>query len=128
MNINRIRQDLHFLSDREVVLFGSFVEQTFGPRSDIDIAIITRIQDAAKILQIRIDASGRAPEGYDIQVFEALPLVIKGSILENFEVLFGDPLEIGMYLYHFRKLWEDYRYRIDVPTIDEIRKGINASE
>lgn len=128
MNISKIRQDLHFLSDREVVLFGSFVEQTFSPRSDIDIAIITRSQDAAKLLQIRIDASGKAPEGYDIQIFESLPLVIKGSILENFEVLFGDPLEIGMYFYHFRKLWEDYRYRIDVPTIEEIRKGVTALE
>ena len=124
MNIRRIRHDLHFLSDHEVVLFGSFVEQTFGPRSDIDIAIITRSQDAAKLLQIRIDASGKAPEGYDIQIFESLPLVIKGSILENFEVLFGDPLEIGMYFYHFRKLWEDYGYRLEVPTVEDIRRSI----
>lgn len=128
MNINRIRQDLHFLSDREVVLFGSFVEQTFSPRSDIDIAIIARSQNEGELMQIRIEASGKAPERYDIQVFEALPLIIKGSILENFEVLFGDPLEIGMYFYHFRKLWEDYRYRIDVPTIEEIRRGTTTIE
>ena len=128
MNFSKIREDLHFLVDRDVIIFGSQVSQTASPRSDIDITIIAHSQDRDELMQIRVDAAGQAPEGYDIQVFEALPLVIKGAILEEFEVLFGDPLEIGMYFYHFRKLWEDYRYRIEVPTIEEIRKGATALE
>ena len=124
MNISKIREDLHFLANRDVVLFGSYVTQTTSPRSDIDVAIVAHSQDKNELMQIRIEASGKSAECYDIQVFEALPLIIKGAIIEEFEVLFGDPLEIGMYFYHFRKLWEDYRHRIEVPTIEEIRKGV----
>ncbi len=124
MNLDKIRKDLSFLYGREVVLFGSYVTGDFGPRSDIDVAIITRLQDRREMMDIRMEVSGRAPEGYDIQVFEQLPLVIKGSIIENFEVLFGNPLDIGMYFYHIRKIWEDFRYRMEVPTVDEIRKGM----
>ncbi len=124
MNINRIREDLSFLSDKEVVIFGSFVRGDFGPTSDIDIAIITRDKDKKKNLEIRIEALGRAPKCYDIHIFEELPLALKGIVIENYIVLFGDPLEIGMYFYHFRKLWEDFRHRIEIPTIAEIRKSI----
>jgi len=127
VNLSKIREDLHFLANRDVILFGSQVSGTDSPRSDIDVAIISHSQDKEELQRIRVDASGQAPEGYDIQVFEALPLVIKGAIIEEFEVLFGNPLEIGMYFYHFRKLWEDYRYRIEVPTIEEIRKGVAKS-
>lgn len=124
VNIDKIRGDLHFLADGEVVLFGSYVSGALTPRSDIDVAIITRSHDEDEMMQVRIEASGKAPEGYDIQVFEALPLVLKGAIVDEFEVLFGNPLEIGMYFYHVRKVWEDYRFRIEVPTIEEIRKGV----
>ncbi|MBS3795382.1 MAG: nucleotidyltransferase domain-containing protein [Candidatus Thorarchaeota archaeon] len=118
---------MRFLSDKEVVLFGSYVTGNVGPRSDIDVAIITRSDNRREMMQIRIEAAGKAPNYYDIQVFEALPLVLKGAIIENFVVLFGDPLEIGMYFYHIRKIWDDYRHRIEVPTIDDIRKGITES-
>jgi predicted nucleotidyltransferase len=123
VNLEEIRKDLSFLSDKEVVVFGSFVSGEVTPRSDIDVAIIIRNSDKNEMMRIRVEALGQAPPGYDIQIFEALPMVVKGSILEEFEVLFGDPLEIGMYLYHIRKLWEDYRYRLEVPTVEEIRKG-----
>jgi predicted nucleotidyltransferase len=127
MNLDKIRKDLSFLSGREVVLFGSYVKGDFGPRSDIDVAVITRLQDRREIMDVRIEASGKAPKGYDIQVFEQLPLIVKGSILQDFEVLFGNPLEIGMYFYFVRKIWEDYRHRIEVPTVEEIVKGIAGS-
>lgn len=123
MNLNKIRKDLEFLKDREVVLFGSYVAGETTPRSDVDVAIISRSKDRDEMMRLRIEASGRAPEDYDIQVFEALPLIVRGSILENFEVLFGDPLEIGMYFYYERKVWDDFRKRIEEPTIEEIRKA-----
>ncbi len=126
MNLEAIRNDLSFLSDKEVVLFGSFVTGECGPRSDIDVAIIARSHEGSKVHNIRIEAVGRAPECYDIQVFEALPLVLKGSIIENYEVLFGDPLEIGMYFYRVRKAWEDYMHRVEIPTVEEIRRGLSS--
>ena len=128
MNIEDIRKDLNFLSNQEVVLFGSYVKGDFGPRSDIDVAIITREQDREQNFHTRLEASGKAPDRYDIQVFELLPLILKGAILEDFEVLFGDPLEIGMYFYMVRKFWEDFSHRIEIPTVAEIRKGIEESK
>ena len=128
MNVEDIRKDLSFLSNQEVVLFGSFVKGDHGPRSDIDVAIITREQDREKNFHTQLEASGKAPDRYDIQVFELLPLILKGAILEDFEVLFGDPLEIGMYFYKVRKFWEDFSHRIEIPTIAEIRKGIEESK
>ncbi|MHA1635989.1 MAG: nucleotidyltransferase domain-containing protein, partial [Candidatus Thorarchaeota archaeon] len=62
---------------------------------------------------------------FDIQIFEVLPLIIKGSIIENFEVLFGNPLEIGMYFFKYRKFWEDFSHRIEIPTLEEIQKGLS---
>lgn len=125
MDLEGIREDLSFLSDREVVLFGSYVTGDAGPCSDIDVAIITRLHDRKEMMRIRVEASGRTLESYDIQVFELLPLIVKGSILENYEVVFGDPIDIAFYFYHVRKMWEDYIHRIEVPTVDEIRKGIS---
>ncbi len=127
MKLDDIRSELSFLSNREVILFGSYVTGESGPISDIDVAIITRELDREKNFHTRIEASGKAPQKYDIQIFEMLPLIIKGSILGNFEVLFGNPLEIGMYFYKFRKFWEDYSHRIEVPTFEEIRKGIGGN-
>ncbi len=124
MNLDKVREELSFLSNQEVLLFGSCLTSEFDPNSDIDVAIIARSEDPAEMMRIRVEASGKASEKYDIQVFEQLPLIIKGTILENFETLFGNPLEIGMYLYKFRKQWDDYSHRIEVPTIDEIRRGM----
>lgn len=123
MDLDKIREDLRFLEDREVVLFGSVVAGASTSRSDVDVAIISRLRNRTEMMDLRIKAAGQAPEGYDIQVFESLPLIVRGSILEMFEVLFGDPLEIGMYLYYERKLWDDFRHRLEIPTIEEIQKG-----
>ena len=123
MALSKIRDDLKFLKDREVVLFGSSVTGESTPRSDVDVAIISRSRDREEMMNLRIEASGMAPEGYDIQIFEALPLIVRGSILEKFEVLFGNPLEIGMYFYYERKVWDDFRQRIEEPTIEDIRKA-----
>lgn len=128
MKIEKIRDDLFFLAHQEVILFGSCVSGDAGPRSDIDVAIITRTNNRKENFRIRIEALGRSPDGFDIQIFEALPLIIKGSIIENFEVLFGDPLEIGMYFFKYRKLWEDFSHRIEIPTLEEIQKGLRSKK
>ncbi|MHA1137367.1 MAG: nucleotidyltransferase domain-containing protein [Candidatus Thorarchaeota archaeon] len=125
MNIEEVRDNLSFLAHKEVVLFGSYVTGDAGPRSDIDVAIITRENNRKENFRIRIEALGSAPDGFDIQIFEVLPLIIKGSIIENFEVLFGNPLEIGMYFFKYRKFWEDFSHRIEIPTLEEIQKGLS---
>ncbi len=124
MDIENIRRDLAFLADHEALLFGSAARGDYGPRSDIDVAIITRTQDPDTNHEVRLRALSQAPEGYDIHVFELLPIIVVGEILKDYVVLFGNPPDIGMYLYHYRKLWGDYRHRLEVPTLEEIKHGV----
>ncbi|MCE8423903.1 MAG: hypothetical protein J5U16_08250, partial [Candidatus Methanoperedens sp.] len=49
---------------------------------------------------------------YDIKIFEDLPLYVKMDVIENYRVIYGDEPSISYYFYHFRKNWEDMRYRI----------------
>ncbi len=54
-----------------------------------------------------------APAVYDIRVFELLPLKIKASVMGNYIVLYGKLPEISEYFYHYRKLWDDCKHRVE---------------
>ena len=112
MKIEHIREDLKFLKDYEVVIYGSYVTGEFREGSDIDIAVITRIRDEKKNIKILKSFIGRTKNLYDIRVFELLPLKVKASVMKNYIVLFGDKGEISEYFYYYRKLWEDQKRRI----------------
>jgi len=127
VDLEKIRQDLSFLSGREVIVFGSTVTGNAGPRSDIDIAIITRTRDADAHWNLRLDALSKAPEGYDIHILEDLPIVVIADILEKYEVVFGDPPAIGEYLYGYRREWERYRRRFELPSIDDITRKLGVA-
>ncbi|HUX98007.1 MAG TPA: nucleotidyltransferase domain-containing protein [Candidatus Deferrimicrobium sp.] len=112
-NIERIKEILSPLKDQyEVVLFGSFIENATRPTSDIDISVLSRTQDEAKNIQLQKDLLGQFPLKFDIRVFELFPIYIQISIVQNYIVIFGDPLDISEYFYHIRKKWDDCKYRI----------------
>ncbi len=96
----------------EVVLFGSLVEGGVRPRSDIDVAILSRKTEKKENIEIQKDILGEYPLKFDLRVFELLPIYIQISIIENYKVIFGDPLEISEYFYYFRKKWDDCKLRI----------------
>ncbi|MGV9197936.1 MAG: nucleotidyltransferase domain-containing protein [Promethearchaeia archaeon] len=77
----------------DAVLYGSVIDKAMRPTSDIDIAVLTY-------------------SGNDLRVFELLPIYIQISIVENYQVIFGDILEISEYFYKFRKKWDDCKHRI----------------
>ena len=52
MDLDDIREDLSFLSNREVILFGSYVTGEAGPNTDIDVAIIARLHDRKEMLRV----------------------------------------------------------------------------
>lgn len=56
-----IREDLSFLENREVIIFGSYVSGEFRPGSDIDIAVVTRTEDRKKNLELQRDLIWKAP-------------------------------------------------------------------
>jgi uncharacterized protein len=110
-SLEDIKNDLSFISDYEVIIFGSYANKKADNRSDIDIAVITREKDRNRCMEIWKGILGKAPGIYDIKIFELLPLHIKASLTRNYEVVFGNRLDISEYFYDFRKLWNDMKYR-----------------
>ncbi|MCF2138485.1 MAG: nucleotidyltransferase domain-containing protein [Candidatus Lokiarchaeota archaeon] len=110
--ISQIRNDLKDLSNFDMVLFGSQVEGGNRPNSDYDIAILIyseNEQETSPIFQKFLPYNFKP---YEIHIFETLPIQIQISVIKNYKVVFGDPLEISEYFYGFRKRWDDCKHRI----------------
>jgi predicted nucleotidyltransferase len=111
--INEICKIIAPLKEKyEVILFGSLVEGGFRPESDIDIGVITRNRNQKYNIELQKNLLGQFPLKFDVRVFELFPIDIQISIIQNYEVLFGDPLEISEYFYEYRKKWDDCKDRI----------------
>lgn len=126
MNLKQIKDDLAFLRGYDVVVFGSSVIGEFRAGSDIDIALITRIEDYEKNLDILKSFIGRAPAVYDIRVFELLPLKIKASVMDHYIVLCGALPDISEYFYQYRKLWDDCKHRVAAGYFGSYREQVAA--
>ena len=127
--LNKIRKDLAKLNQHSVVIYGSFLSKYYIPhKSDIDIAIITHHQEKDKNIAIWKELLGEFNEKYDIKIFELLPLYLKVEIIEDYRVLFGDPLEISEYFYHYRSIWKDMAHRITLNRFKNITEKIDLIE
>lgn len=121
-DVQGVREDLQALSDHEVLLYGSYLSEHFTPRSDIDVAIVTRKRDRDLNRSIWRDVLGQAPDRYDVRVFELLPLDVQHAIAEEHEVVFGDPVDISYYLYRVHRLWDDVGPRIEANRFESVRE------
>ncbi len=126
--MKEIKNDLKELSKYEVVLFGSCVTGDATSRSDIDIAVITRIRDEKKNSKIWFYLLGKIPPIYDLKIFEMLPLHIKAEVMNNYIVVFGDRLDISEYFYYYRKLWNDVKFRYESNRITSHAERIKGLE
>lgn len=107
--ILRLKKEFEFIKDdaQGILLYGSCAMNTANERSDIDICLF-KPRTTGILNRIFQKVGG----GYDIKIFEDLPLYVQMDIIENYRVIYGDEPSISYYLYHFRKNWEDMRYRI----------------
>jgi len=121
-----MKTDLDFLKGYDTVIYGSFATGEFRKGSDIDVAVITKIHDRETNIEILKHLLGKAPEIYDIRIFELLSLKLKASVIDNFIVLYGDRPDISEYFYHYRKLWADCKHRIDAGYHRSYKDQINA--
>ena len=83
-----IKEHEWFWRIKEIILFGSLVENKFHLFSDIDIAVKFKeinIKDATKF---RLDILGRLPEKIDIQVYNILPDKIIKEIDKNGKAIY----------------------------------------
>lgn len=109
----KIKRDLMELKGNfDTILFGSFLEDAMRPDSDIDIGIITYNSNQNFNIEVQKELLGKFPLIYDIRVFELFPIHIKIQIINSYEVIFGDILEISEYFYQYRKKWDDVKHRI----------------
>jgi len=128
ISIQQIKKELNFHKNKWVIVFGSWLSDYYIPgRSDIDVVILSRNQNRGYNLQFWIDIIGNAPQNYDLRVFEILPLTLQMNIITNYQVIYGDALEISEYLYYYRKTWSYARFRIEenkIKLISEKKRGI----
>ena len=74
---------------KAVLLFGSFADNSFTKRSDIDICAVFRKELSLKeATEFRIRVSGELPKKADVQVFNTLPQKVKRDIARNHKVLY----------------------------------------
>lgn len=127
--LNEIKKDLKKLEKFWVVIYGSFLSDYYIPyKSDIDIAIITQKREKESNISIWKNFWGEFSEAYDIKIFELLPLSIKIEVIGNYQVVFGNPLEISEYFYHYRSIWKDMVHRIESNRFKSIQEKIELLE
>ena len=112
VSLDEIRADLSNYRENWVIIYGSWIHRNMTPMSDIDICIISHDFDKKRNIKFYSDLLGKAHPRYDVKLFELLPLYIQGDIMEKYEVIFGNEVDISYYLYKFRKLWQDNLVKI----------------
>ncbi len=125
-SLKEIRTQLKALKHFSVVVYGSYATGQFTVRSDIDVAVITRKSQPKENKAIWGKVLGKAPDRYDLKVFELLPLEVKANIMDKYLVVFGDLLELSEYFYHFRKLWKDVEPRYRANQFTSLKEKLRA--
>lgn len=83
-----ILKDIHHSRIKAVILFGSFVENTFTFHSDLDFAVVFEGINLKEATLFRKRVLGKAPEKADIQVYNLLPDKIKKEIDQKGKILY----------------------------------------
>lgn len=107
--LREIEENFEFLKDKilGILLFGSYAREE-DRRSDIDVCIVVGKRDVKEIWEELLASEVTAK--YDVNIFELLPLRLKGEVIENSKVVWCKDLgELSYYLFKFRKIWEDQK-------------------
>ena len=109
-----IADDDHTGRIDSVLLFGSFADGTFHQQSDIDIAVVFKAPMGVKeATQYRIRLMGQLNDKVDLQVFNALPLKVRGEIAQNHRILFkAKSFDNTNFILRCFKEFYDMRYRL----------------
>lgn len=76
---------------KAILLFGSFADNSFTRRSDIDICAVFKKEMSLKdATEFRIRVAGQLSDKMDVQVFNILPQKVKREIARNHRVLYKD--------------------------------------
>ncbi len=104
----QISEDFDFLKSHlhGIILFGSYTDNSYTIRSDIDICLVAGTRNVKEIFNMFL--ADAVTETYDIKIFETLPLYMKAEVLENAVVVWADDEpELSYYFYRWRRLIDD---------------------
>lgn len=110
-NLNRIVTQLSEFSPMGIVLFGSYLDESFTKNSDIDIAIITGIKKRLENKKIWLSIMEYNQKPFDLKIFELLPIPFQYNIIKHHKIINGSELELSEYFYYYLKFWEDIKLR-----------------
>ena len=112
-----IKKDFQFLEKEVmgVLVYGSYANKKSTPRSDIDICIVigkpSTPREMRKMLSKVWGKVNVNRKGYDVKIFEELPLRVKMGVIEEGKVVLGKKPDIYGYFYKYRKMWNDQKHR-----------------
>ena len=109
-------------SIQAILLFGSYTTGEETKRSDIDICIVpdwnpemSQQVDISLSTEIIRKAWRFVGGKYDLWLFTELPIYLQSEVIDNHKIIFCNDLpKLYEFFYHFRKLKEDYTYRLRV--------------
>lgn len=125
--VKAVEEDFRFLQSREevmaVVIFGSTAKEERTGRSDVDVCVVAPIcRDREHLLREiygKVDVIGK---GYDVWIFEELPLYMKARIIKDHVCVYArDMPGLYEYFYSFRKLWEGQERRQRISGEEALR-------
>ena len=126
-SLQRIKADLESFQGEWIVLYGSFVTGRYNPRrSDIDVALLTRSSEKVTNIAAWQVALGKCPPPYDVRVFELFPLFLQAEVIQGYQVVFRNSLDISEYFYQFRKIWRDIEGRVKVNQFRNAREKLQV--
>lgn len=123
--VHKAREDSRLLA---VMLFGSQARGEGTPRSDVDVCLVLAppaalAQKSGEAAEVRLHYLATTPEGFDIQVFQLLPLYVRQRVLREGNVLFcRDEDALYELAYRTAKAWEDFRPRYRY-YLDQVAHG-----
>lgn len=115
-----------------VMLWGTAAEgeAELTPQSDVDVCLVAGPdvdpEETLRLAWRRLNLEG-LDHRVDLSVFENLPRYLQGAVIEADQVLVTrDEPALYEYLYPYRKLWNDERYRHELSheeALDILRRG-----
>lgn len=118
MDLNKIKTTLLKLDKNKrikfMVLFGSVLNKSDTPLSDIDIAVYYKAKKEERF-KFRIKALGELPKKIDLQIFQDLPLPVKKEILggkilyyDDYQFIFDQFMKVIKEFNTFEKYYNEY--------------------
>ena len=122
-----------------VLMHGSVITGDDHAKSDVDISVVVpgaslfyydcegvsdEKADARVILGKVFRKVNVALKGYDVYIFEELPLYIQAGMIDSHEIIHtSDKCGLYEYFFNYRKLWDDQKHR-NTMTKEELLAGL----